>query len=147
MLGIVLAVAGGCGDHTGEKTSEPVAASTETPVSDKSCYSYFSANDTITLILKGPDTALHGSLVYMLNGKDRNIGTLVGKMSGDTLLADYTYQSEGQSSMREVAFLRKEGQMLQGFGPVQVKDNHQYFSDRGKLQFSSNMALTNQHCH
>ncbi|HPZ87632.1 MAG TPA: hypothetical protein PLQ32_05990 [Flavihumibacter sp.] len=137
-----------CSDPSTGTKAEPTTteAPSPAPKSDKQCYSYFSNTDTITLVVKGPDSALTGSLVFMLNGKDRNIGTLKGKMLGDTLVADYTYQSEGITSIREIAFLRKDGNMLQGVGPVQVKDNHQYFSDRSKLQFSSNMALGNQHC-
>ncbi|MFT4023829.1 MAG: hypothetical protein QM664_08620 [Flavihumibacter sp.] len=143
-----LSLMAACSDHAApEKTEVTTAtAARPAPAGDKQCYSYFSPTDTITLIIKESDSSLTGSLVYMLNGKDRSIGTLKGKMTGDTLFADYTYQSEGITSTREVAFLRQKDKMLQGVGAVQVKDNHQHFSDHSKLQFNSNMPLTNQHC-
>ena len=51
-----------CSDpSTGTKT-EPAttAAPSAAPASDKQCYSYFSSTDTITLVVKGPDSALAG---------------------------------------------------------------------------------------
>lgn len=116
------------------------------PPPAKQCYTYFSTKDTITVILNGPDSALTGSMVYAISGKDKNLGTLKGKMSGDTLFADYTFQSEGVTSVRELAFIKKEGKLLEGYGPVDEKGNRAFFTDKSKIQFTGNIPLTAENC-
>lgn len=150
LLAALISAAAACQDKPATQSTAPAAADSVTavqPLPDKQCYSYFSATDTVTVIVKGADSALTGSMVVMLNGKDRNIGTLAGKMIGDTLVADYTFQSEGVSSVREVAFLKKDGKLVQGYGPVEVKGDRQFFTDRSKLSFDAKMPLSNQNCH
>nr|GFC68635.1 hypothetical protein [Tanacetum cinerariifolium] len=39
-------------------------------------------------------------------------------MHGDTLVADYTFQSEGTTSIRQVVFLRRDIGFIEGFGPA-----------------------------
>jgi len=58
------------------------------------------AGDTIRLNLTQQGTDVSGPLAYLLTEKDSNTGTLSGQMRGDTLIADYTFQSEGEESVR-----------------------------------------------
>jgi hypothetical protein len=88
----------------------------EEPVSEE-CYSAIIKKDTISMSLniKGKEIA-SGKLVYNFFEKDKNEGTLVGEIKGDTLFAEYVFVSEGVSSIRQVAFLKKGNSYIEGFG-------------------------------
>ena len=45
-------------------------------------------------------------MLYQLKEKDRNDGTLQGTINGDTLIADYTFSSEGMLSEAGCLFKR-----------------------------------------
>lgn len=89
---------------------------------------------------------VNGKLSYNLSGKDKNEGTLIGNMKGDTLIADYTFTSEGVSSVREVAFLQKDGTLIEGFGDVISTNDKVTFKDKSKLKFDAKNALTKVDC-
>ena len=89
---------------------------------------------------------VNGKLSYNLTGKDKNEGTLVGNMKGDTLVADYTFMSEGVSSVREVVFLQKDGTLIEGYGDVVDANNKVSFKDKKKLKFETKNALTKVDC-
>src|SRR5690242_109722 len=68
------------------------------------CYRYATINDTIILKLIHVGESITGTLAYKLHEKDKNTGTITGSMQGDILVADYTFMSEGVTSIRQVAF-------------------------------------------
>lgn len=63
-----------------------------------------------------------GDLACKYFQKDQNKGTLRGVMIGDTLFATYTFTSEGIESSREVASLKKDNDLVEGYGDVQEKN-------------------------
>ncbi len=81
------------------------------------CYTYTKNRDTVALTLNQVGTAITGRLTYKLFEKDKNEGRVVGKIKGDTLLLDYTFASEGTTSMRPVAFLKQGDKLIEGYGP------------------------------
>lgn len=89
---------------------------------------------------------VNGKLSYNLTGKDKNEGTLIGNMKGDTLIADYTFVSEGVSSIREVVFLQKDGTLIEGYGDVVDANNKVTFKDKKKLKFDAKNTLTKVDC-
>ena len=116
-----------------EKETEETTIAPEEIVADETvseeCFSAIIKKDTISMYLnvKGNQIA-SGKLSYKFFEKDKNEGTLVGEIKGDTLFAEYTFMSEGVSSIREVAFLKK------GNTYVEV---YVYFVDdnKGKVSF------------
>ncbi|RYF77267.1 MAG: hypothetical protein EOO39_04310 [Cytophagaceae bacterium] len=113
----------------------------------KACYAYMSAADTIRLTMLQNDTTVTGTLFYQLAEKDRNTGTFAGRMRGDTLLADYTFQSEGVESQREVAFLVSGDKLVEGFGPIDEKNGKAIrFSSLRNLTFSNTFPLSKVDC-
>ncbi len=110
------------------------------------CYSYIKDKDTIALSLHTTSGKITGDLTYSLYEKDRNYGTISGEMKGDTLLIDYTFDSEGMHSARQIAFLKKENQLMEGFGDVEDKNGEMVFKDPKNLQFSSAIVLTKTDC-
>jgi len=89
---------------------------------------------------------VNGKLSYNITGKDKNEGTIVGNMKGDTLIADYTFMSEGVSSVREVVFLQKDGTLIEGYGDVVDANNKVTFKDKKKLKFDAKNTLTKSDC-
>ncbi|MBO0947092.1 hypothetical protein [Fibrella forsythiae] len=130
--------------QNGQKADTDNTASA-TPV--KACYAYTSAADTIQLTLLRNDTTVTGTLLYRLAEKDRNSGTFAGRMRGDTLVADYTFQSEGVESQREVAFLVSGDKLIEGFGPIEEKNGKAVrFSSLKSLTFSQTFPLLKVDC-
>ncbi|MNL03818.1 hypothetical protein D3C87_1243660 [compost metagenome] len=89
---------------------------------------------------------VNGKLSYNITGKDKNEGTIIGNMKGDTLIADYTFMSEGVSSVREVAFLQKDGTFIEGYGDVVDANNKVTFKDKKKLKFDAKNTLIKSDC-
>ncbi|MWB96649.1 hypothetical protein GON26_19980 [Flavobacterium sp. GA093] len=89
---------------------------------------------------------VNGKLDYNLYGKDKNEGTIIGNMKGDTLIADYTFMSEGVSSVREVAFLQKDGAFIMGYGDVVESNKKVVFKDKTKLKFDADNTLVKVDC-
>ena len=89
---------------------------------------------------------VNGKLSYNITGKDKNEGTIIGNMKGDTLIADYTFMSEGVSSVREVVFLQKDGTLIEGYGDVVDANNKVTFKDKKKLKFDAKNTLIKSDC-
>ena len=131
---------------------EPLAAPTvqEEMVANESkiiCYQGIIKKDTVNLKLhfeEGQD--VKGELAYLFFEKDRNNGTLVGQMSGDTLRGNYTFLSEGKESSREVVFLRKGKIIIEAYGDVEEIEKKTVFKDPKKLYFDSATVLTEVEC-
>lgn len=87
-----------------------------------------------------------GKLSYDLVGKDKSEGMIAGSVEGDTLIADYTFKSEGIESVREVAFLQKDGAYIEGYGDVIETNGKVSFKDKKKLKFDQKNILTKVDC-
>jgi len=130
-----LALLAACHEKSTQATQEPTAPA------GPQCYAHLTATDTIRLTLQTTQPTVTGQLTYHYFEKDRNRGTLSGTMHGDTLLADYTFQSEGTTSVRQVAFLRRDIGFIEGFGPVAERGGKTVFAQPGTLQFDAKYTL------
>lgn len=124
-----------------EKNPE-APAETETV---KTCFESI-GKDTAQLELKTTGHKVTGTLRINLYEKDLNEGTIDGEMKGDTLIADYTFYSEGTSSIREVVFLKKKDQLIEGFGETVMLEGKQVFKNRSTLSFDNSLELTAIEC-
>jgi hypothetical protein len=110
------------------------------------CYVYIKNRDTANLKINIEGEELTGELSYKLFEKDSNTGKIAGEMRGDTIIAEYTFDSEGMRSVREVAFLKKaDGNIYEGFGEVMEKDGKMIFKNHSALKFDS-MVFTKTDC-
>jgi len=98
------------------------------------CYGYYTDKDSVFLKLTFKDNEVTGDLTYKLYEKDKNKGTLQGVVHGDTLFATYQFTSEGQASVRDVAFLKKGNELVEGFAPMDESGTH--FKNRNDLDFT-----------
>ena len=99
-------------------------------------YCFITADDTAILSLRVTGDRVLGEATFEYMGKDRNDGMILnGEFHGDTLYADYRFFSEGTQSMREIAFLIRNGQAIEGYGQTEMRNGKQVIVDRNKLQF------------
>lgn len=110
------------------------------------CYTYTKNKDTVTMKLNIAGEEYTGELDYRFFEKDKSKGTFAGEMKGDTLIAEYTFDAEGMRSVREVVFLRKDGNLIEGFGDVEEKGAKVMFKDRSKLTFGGAVVLAKHPC-
>jgi len=115
--------------------------------SGNQCYASTANNSTIWMSFNvNSNQEVNGTLSYSLYGKDKNEGTLIGNIYGDTLIADYTFDSEGVSSVRQVAFLQKDGTYIEGYGDVVEANGKVSFKDKKTLKFDIKNTLTKIDC-
>ncbi|MCV9930721.1 hypothetical protein OIU80_00365 [Flavobacterium sp. LS1R47] len=113
----------------------------------KQCFQSITNKDTVILTLNtNSHNEVDGRLTYKIYQKDKNEGTIIGNIKGDTLIADYTFKSEGVSSIREVAFLKKAGTFVEGYGDLIETNGKLVFKDKKLLKFDSKMTLSKVDC-
>jgi hypothetical protein len=150
ILSLVIIVFASCKEETARK-SEPTTVSDEmtkenTAQPSSECYVYNANGSKIELQMNTNNNNVNGTLSYELKEKDSNKGTFVGSIKDSILIAQYTFQSEGTESIREVAFLVKDDQLIEGFGDVTTEENKTKFKDIKALKFSSSMPLIKTSC-
>ncbi|HTE23827.1 hypothetical protein [Flavitalea sp.] len=110
------------------------------------CYSNFRNRDTVLLSFTRSDTAISGELTYQFFQKDRNTGIINGTVKGDTIIADYKFNSEGTTSVRQVVFLKRGDELLEGFGDVEENNGKMVFRNVSSLVFDSSMVFSLTDC-
>ncbi|TLV01073.1 hypothetical protein [Dyadobacter luticola] len=127
-------------DSTSEKQE------TEKPVQGYECFIYKAKKDSAFLHINLSDSIVTGELSYAFFEKDKNQGKIKGKMRGDTLLANYTFSSEGMESRREVVFLKNGSGWTEGFGDVTETDSITTFKDLSKIKFDNGLDFKGLAC-
>jgi hypothetical protein len=126
-----------------EKASDASAMSAD---STSACYRWIQDRDTIQLSVKFNNGRVEGTLDFLFYEKDKSRGTIQGNMKGDTLFADYLFNSEGMTSQREVAFLRTKNSFLMGYGETTSHQNKELFKDPRHIIFDPNVELHKLPC-
>ena len=123
-----------------KENTEPQAANAV------NCYRSINNNDTVLLTMKDSAGLITGTLVYNLFEKDKNTGTIQGNMQDSLLVADYTFMSEGTTSVRQVAFKKTANGFVEGYGDVEDKDGKMIFKNVDSLTFNNASVLTEIDC-
>lgn len=110
------------------------------------CYKYYNGKDLIEANLLYDNGKVSGKINYNLFEKDKNSGNVVGSINGDTIIANYTFMSEGVKSFRQISFLKKGNALIEGYGDVEEKEGRMVFKDIKKLNFSENIQLKEVSC-
>src|SRR5690349_15219663 len=116
-----------CSSNSSNNQTADIKVTNDSTAVIYQCYTYLQNNDTIHLNIIMSDKTFTGHMLYQLKEKDRNDGTLQGTINGDTLIADYTFSSEGMLSMRQVAFLKVQNNLEEGFGELKLDNNQWVF--------------------
>jgi len=133
----------------GEKEKEATPADAEKKAANDSainCYEYINKADTVILKLIHAGDAITGMLVYKLDGKDSNKGTIQGGMQGNILVANYTFISEGTTSERQVAFKFDNGSFIEGYGESVTEGDKVRFKHIDSLQYTGSIKLAEVAC-
>jgi hypothetical protein len=99
------------------------------------CYQMTIKKDSAFLDLNLNDTIVTGKLTFNFFEKDKNSGTLKGVLRNEQIFADYTFKSEGVTSVREIILQIKDGTLLQAYGDLKEANGKLVFADRNKLQY------------
>jgi len=112
----------------------------------QTCYIGSIGKDTIVLKTERFPNVVTGILEYKFYEKDQSKGEFDGKMNGDTLIAEYTFSSEGTKSVRQVAFLLQGELALEGFGEMEERNGKMVFKDINEIKFDGTLKLYKTEC-
>jgi len=144
-----------CGNkQTEQPKEEPKVTPKEDPKNDNAaneeksskCYRYLSNKDSIYLQVSEDYNMITGLLLYKYYQKDKNVGSIQGKMVGDVLIADYAFKSEGMVSSRQVAFKKRGDDLVEGYGDVTDVNGKMVFKDVKALKFDNAKVLSKVPC-
>jgi hypothetical protein len=129
-----------------ETRQEPINAEVAQTAESSTCYAAILGRDSLLLRVERMSDDVTGDLSYNFYEKDDNSGTFQGRMHGDTLLADYTFQSEGTESVRQVAFLKTADGFREGYGDIEDQGGKMVFKNTASLDFSSGTVFKKVPC-
>ena len=125
---------------------EKIEAEAASDAAVNECYQFSKNNDTITLSVTRNGNVATGRLAYNFFEKDDSKGDFAGTFKGDTLVADFTFESEGTTSIREVVFLKSNDSYLPGYGDMEEHNNKQIVKNRKVLKFDDVAVLSKIKC-
>jgi len=120
------------------------------PVAENSilgCYVARLSKDVYTLRIENEGGEIvSGRLSYNNFGKDSSSGVFSGTYKDGILMGDYTFDSEGMHSVRQVIFKTVDDSFVQGFGPADVKNDREYLLDPENVVFGSDSVFKKEDC-
>ncbi len=132
------------GETTHATTNDTIV--TTAPIVLTGCYQMTMKNDSGWLNLTVNDTVVTGTLKYNLYEKDSNTGTINGVVRNNMIHADYTFQSEGMTSVREVIFKISGNTLIQAFGDLVEKNGKIIFVDKNDVQYINTSPFIKGNC-
>lgn len=153
LLVVTLIFFGGCTSSVTEKTDtdstgSDTITSAPTPVKSnpQGCYAWQSGKDSAALNLQVAGEKVSGTLSYNLFEKDKNRGTINGNIKDDLIIADYTFQAEGMTSVREVVFKIDGENLVEGMGDIDVDGDTARFKNKTELEFNTDRPFIKTAC-
>ncbi|WP_443946185.1 hypothetical protein ACJVDH_03480 [Pedobacter sp. AW1-32] len=147
ILSLAMVALSACTSENKDKTQLDSAYTSMKSISNRTqCYSYIKNRDTANLKIDFDGDKFTGVLNYNLFEKDKNAGTIAGIVKGDTLLADYTFNAEGTTSVREVAWITKGDSLQEGYGDVEDLKGKAVFKNYAKLRFDKSLIFEKTDC-
>lgn len=110
------------------------------------CYEMTIKKDSAFLDLQVIDTLVKGKLDFNFSEKDKNAGTFNGVLRNDKIFADYTFQSEGVTTVREIILQIKDGTLIQAFGDLKEQNGKLVFANKENLQYQMNNPFIKIDC-
>jgi hypothetical protein len=135
-----------CNNQSADTTANDTVMPKKTGESPSKCYAYLTDKDTVRLQLAMDGKIASGDLSYRLYEKDSNTGTIRGSMQGDTLIADYTFASEGTESVREVRFLKHDDMLVEGTGEMQESNGKMVYKNPATIRYMGGLVLKKVDC-
>ena len=138
-----------CKNNTKTENQSVMEENAEMETTQKStleigCYEYKSDGNNIKMEITEVNENVTGVLNIAFAEKDTNQGKFVGTLNGNKLIGTYTFNSEGTKSSREMAFLVKDNQLIEGYGDL--NEDGTKFKDVNTIKYTSTMPLTKVDC-
>lgn len=107
------------------------------------CYVATLSRDVYTLVIKSEadDGVVGGMIAYNNYEKDSSSGSFDGTFKDNILSGNYSFDSEGMHSDRQLIFKKVGDTFVQGFGPTKVIDGKETFENISTLNFDSNSTF------
>jgi hypothetical protein len=116
------------------------------PVVFNGCYEMTLKKDSAFLQIQLTDSTVSGNLDYHWYQKDSNNGTIKGVVRDSLLIAAYTFQSEGVTSVREVIFKIHDQELWPAFGGLTPHNDTLVFKDKNNLQYDNKHPFIKINC-
>ncbi len=116
------------------ESNEPIESS-----SLQTCYLEAINKDSVFITLEDNLGTITGKVRYKNFEKDSSSGDLIGNQNGDTLRLVYNFESEGVMSEREIYFLKKDGNLVEGIGEHKVEGIKSTYSNRSELKYDGHV--------
>ena len=112
------------------------------------CFISIFKKDTGRLDLHVNNGLVTGNLSYNRFEKDKNSGTIQGKIQDSLIIADYTFQSEDITTVRQVVFKMVGKNLTEGFGDILInKDGDSaFFKQPLQLKFPGDQVFVRTEC-
>ncbi|HEV8082467.1 MAG TPA: hypothetical protein VGP55_04655 [Chitinophagaceae bacterium] len=144
----------GCNSYTSEDQSKKTIKDTSSvskkdapmPFIIPGCYAWVAKKDSALLSLDISGNKVSGNLNYVLYQKDNNKGIINGILQDSLIIADYTFQSEGMTSVRQVVFKLHGNSLIEGFGDIDMKGDTARFKNISQLQFQEERPFIKTDC-
>ena len=139
-----------CNSQT-ETTSDSSADSLKNPVENNAsllngCYISILKKDTATLKINENGSGVFGELSYNRFEKDSNKGVFKGEIKDDLIIGDYTFQSEGKSSVRQVVFKISGTNLVEGYGDININGDTSVFKNISRLNYQNEQPFIKTDC-
>lgn len=130
-----------------QKTADTLKNSVETSAASiNGCYISILKNDTATLNINENGSTVSGELIYKRFEKDNNKGTFKGEIKDSLIIGDYTFQSEGKSSVRQVVFKVSGTNLIEGYGDINMNGDTANFKNISRLNYQDDQPFIKTNC-
>lgn len=136
----------GCSSQNGSNSEKLKDASSTSKIIG--CYISIFKNDTSNLNINVNNGHVWGKLSYKRFEKDSNSGILNGKVQDSLIIGDYSFKSEGITSVREVVFKISGENLLEGYGDMVITKNGDSakFKNLSNLNFQEDQPFVKKEC-
>jgi len=110
------------------------------------CYIGVTGKDSVFVSLDDNLGTVTGKMAYKNNEKDSSKGDITGFKSGDTLKLTYEFASEGTTSKRDIFFIQKDGNLLEGIGNQKDENGQMKYADETKVAYKDGQKLETANC-
>ena len=118
-------------------------ASDIVPIETK-CFLATDGKDSLLVSYEDNLGTIVGKMRYKNFEKDSSKGDISGLIDGDTLKLSYLFESEGTSSSREIWFLKRNSQLLEGIGKYNASGDA--YADYKNIKFDEGRTLNSVPC-
>ena len=110
------------------------------------CYLGVTGKDSVFVNIDDNLGTVTGKMAYKNSEKDSSKGDLTGFKSGDTLKLTYEFASEGTTSKRDIFFLQKGENLLEGIGNQKDDSGQMKYADEAKVAYKGGQKLETADC-